>query len=168
MINDAVFAPLCFGDGTSAACPCGNSGAAGHGCQNSASTGGALLTGTGSPSLSSDSVVLTSAGELPTAMSFLLQGPALVAPALYGDGLRCTGGLLKRLFNQNALGGAVSFPNGSDPSISARSAALGAPIPVGATRTYQVYYRDPNPAFCAPPTGSTFNISNAVAIFWGS
>ncbi len=151
--NDAVFAPLCFGDGTSAACPCSNSGAAGHGCQNSAGT---------------DSVVLTSAGELPTAMSFLLQGPALIAPAFYGDGLRCTGGLLKRLFNQNALGGAVSFPGDLDPPISARSAAMGAPIPVGATRYYQVYYRDPNQGFCPPPTGGTFNISNAVAILWGS
>jgi hypothetical protein len=101
-------------------------------------------------------------------MSFLLQGPALISPSLYGDGLRCTGGLLKRLFNQDALGGAVSFPGDLDPPISARSAAMGAPIPVGATRTYQMFYRDPDPAFRAPPTGSTFNISNAVAIFWGS
>jgi len=101
-------------------------------------------------------------------MSFLLQGPALIAPAFYGDGLRCTGGLLKRLFNQNALGGAVSFPGDLDPPISARSAAMGAPIPVGATRYYQVYYRDPNQGFCPPPTGGTFNISNAVAILWGS
>jgi hypothetical protein len=62
----------------------------------------------------------------------------------------------------------VSFPDDLDPSISARSAALGAPIPVAATRNYQVYYRDPNPGFCPTPPGSTFNISNAVAIFWGS
>ena len=51
-------------------------------------------------------------------------------------------------------------------SISARSAASGDVISVGATRVYQVYYRDPSTTFCPTPSGSTFNISNAVAVAW--
>jgi len=51
-------------------------------------------------------------------------------------------------------------PQGADPTVSSRSAALGDTITGGATRYYQIYHRDPNPAFCASPTGSTFNISN--------
>jgi hypothetical protein len=51
-----------------------------------------------------------------------------------------------------------------DPTVSSRSAALGDTIPLGATRIYQVYYRDPNLVFC--PSG--FNASNAVSIVWGA
>jgi hypothetical protein len=86
----------------------------------------------------------------------------------YGDGLRCTGGVLKRLYAKNASGGVVTAPQAGDPSVSARSAALGDPIPMGATRNYQVFYRDPNASFCPNPPGSTFNVSNAVAVVWGS
>ncbi|HEV8114283.1 MAG TPA: hypothetical protein VGR31_16040 [Planctomycetota bacterium] len=164
----AVFTALCFGDGSSGSCPCGNQGAAGHGCQNSIGTGGALLTGTGVPSLASDTAHLTSSGELPTATSVLLQGTAVVAPVTYGDGLRCTGGSLRRLFTHGAVAGSVTMPQGADLSISARSAAIGAPIPAGASRLYQVYYRDPSSSFCPNPPGSTFNVSNAVAIVWGT
>jgi Tol biopolymer transport system component len=164
----ADFAPFCFGDGSSGPCPCGNQGGAGRGCQNSVGTGGALLTGTGVPSLAADTVHLTSSGELPAATSILLQGTAVVAPSIYGDGLRCTGGSLKRLFTHSAVAGSVTMPQGADPSISARSAAMGAPIPTGASRLYQVYYRDPSTSFCPTPPGSTFNVSSAVAIVWGA
>jgi hypothetical protein len=73
---------------------------------------------------------------------------------------------LRRLFTHPAAGGAVTFPQGADPSISARSAAAGDPLTPGSTRIYQVYYRDPSGSFCPPPTGSTFNISNAIAVIW--
>ena len=36
----------------------------------------------------------------------------------------------------------------------------------GTSRYYQVYYRDPNLAFCPAPTGDAFNVSNGVAITW--
>jgi hypothetical protein len=159
-------AAFCFGDGTAAACPCGNSGIPGHGCENSVTTGGALLTGSGTPSLSSDTLVLHGSGERPTSFSIFLQGDAAIAPTHYGDGLRCVGGTLKRLYNRNAVGGAVTAPQGADPSISARSAALGDAIPVGATRHYQVYYRDPSPTFCPNPPGNTWNIGNGVSEVW--
>ena len=88
------------------------------------------------------------------------------AGALFGDGLRCTSGAVKRLYVMVASGGVVLAPQPGDPSITARSSALGDPIPLGATRVYQVYYRDPNLAFCPNPPGNSWNISNGVSIAW--
>lgn len=157
---------LCFGDGTqSIPCPCANSGLAGRGCENSAATGGAVLSGLGS--LSPDNLVLTCSGELPHALSVVLQGnQVLAAPVLFGDGLRCAGGLLKRLYIKNAVGGVVTAPEAGDLSVSAQSAALGDSIAPGSTRWYQVYYRDPSSSFCPAPQGNTWNVSNALAIGW--
>ena len=154
--------PLCFGDGSSASCPCGNSGASGTGCQNSAGTGGSWLSATGA--VNPDTVVLHVAGELPSALSVFLQGNSVVGPFLYGDGLRCAGGTLRRLYAKHASSGVVVAPEAGDPSIATRSAALGVPISPGGRRYYQVFYRDPSAAFC--PQGSTFNVSNAVKIDW--
>jgi Tol biopolymer transport system component len=158
---------LCFGDGSGVPCPCGNSGIPGHGCQNSAGTGGSLLTYSGTPSLSADTLVLNASGEKPTALSIFLQGSTFIAPVVYGDGLRCIAGGLKRLYTKSAVGGAVTAPAGGDPSISVRSAAAGDPIPLGATRHYQTYYRDPVPGFCPAPPGNTWNIGNSLSTVWG-
>jgi hypothetical protein len=155
---------LCAGDGTIALCPCFNNGAPAHGCDNSAATGGAIVSGSGTPSLAHDSVVLATSGEMPTALSIVLQGDSIIAVVPFGDGLRCAGGTLKRLYTKHAVGGAITAPQAGDPSISARSAALGDTIPLGGTRVYQVYYRDPSLTFC--PAG--FNATNAVAVTWGS
>jgi len=157
---------ICLGDGSSAACPCSNSGVAGHGCNNSAATGGARLDSMGVASLANDSVLLGVIGELPSALSIFLQGDLQIAAVAYGDGLRCTGGTLKRLYVKNAVGGGVVAPQAGDLSVSARSAALGDPIQAGETRTYQTYYRDPSPSFCPAPAGNTFNVSNGVRIGW--
>ena len=158
--------PFCFGDGSAAAsCPCANPGAAGHGCDNSAGTGGARLTSSGTTS--PDTLVLTSSGELPASLSIFLQGDASVPVGVpFGDGLRCVAGSLKRLYAKNAVGGGVGAPGPGDPPISARSAALGDPIAPGSTRYYQVYYRDPNQGFCPAPAGDTFNVGNGLAIVW--
>jgi hypothetical protein len=156
--------PLCFGDGSASACPCANSGREGRGCQNSAGGGGAVLfaTGTTSP----DTVVLRSSGELPSALSIFLQGNASISPVVYGDGIRCVGGTLRRLYTKSASGGEAVAPGPGDPSITLRSAQVGVPIPADGRRYYQVYYRDANPGFCAAPQGSTFNVSSAVRINW--
>jgi hypothetical protein len=50
--------------------------------------------------------------------------------------------------------------------VTARSAAIGDPIAPGATRLYQVYYRDPAPGFCPTPPGNTFNVSSGHRIVW--
>ena len=158
--------PMCFGDGTQATpCPCGNSGAAGKGCDNSAATGGAHLTASGT--VNPDTLVLTSTGELPTALSIFLQGDSELIPgSVFGDGVRCAGGNLKRLFVKNASGGTASAPGAGDPSISAQSAALGDPFGPGAVRIYQVYYRDPDLVFCPNPPGNSWNVSNGLRVTW--
>jgi len=158
---------FCAGDGAVAPCPCGNSGASGRGCQNSAGTGGALLTPAGHAALTGDSWQLTSTGELTSALSIFLQGDVAVAPLVFGDGLRCVGGTLKRLYTKGASGGVASAPIGAEPPVSVRSAERGDPLVAGAVRHYQTYYRDANPSFCAAPVGSTFNISNGISAVWG-
>jgi hypothetical protein len=157
--------PFCFGDGTGHACPCGNSGAPGHGCENSSTTGGALLTAAGFTD--PDDVVLTSSDEKPTAFSVFIQGPVSLAnPVNFGDGVRCVGGSLKRLYIKSASGGVVSAPGPGDPSITARSAALGDTIAPGSSRYYQVWYRDPASTWCPSPPGGTSNVSNGYQIVW--
>ena len=162
------YASFCAGDGTVAPCPCGNSGAPGHGCENSSTTGGALLTASGVASLAADSVHLTASGEKPTATSVLLQGALVISPIHYGDGLRCVGGTLKRLYTHTAAGGIVTMPQGADATISAASAAKGDVINAGSTRGYQIYYRDPSTTFCPTPNGGAFNISSAILVSWGT
>jgi Tol biopolymer transport system component len=161
-----VFTPFCFGDGTSVACPCGNTGAPEHGCENSSGTGGALLTATGLASLSGDTLQLTSSGEKPTTLSIFLQGNASIAPVNYGDGLRCVGGAIKHLRSENAVGGIVIYPDGTETPISVRSAQLGDSISVGSTRNYQVYYRDSVTSFCPAPMGDLYNLSRAIGVTW--
>jgi len=100
-------------------------------------------------------------------LSIFLQGDVNAAPGLaYGDGIRCVSGALKRLYKKSASSGTVSAPGAGELSIRVRSAAAGDPIPAGATRYYQVYYRDPNPTFCPNPVGNTWNVSNGIEIVW--
>jgi choice-of-anchor B domain-containing protein len=158
---------FCFGDGSGiTSCPCNNNGASGHGCENSISTGGSILTPAGTASIASDTFVLTASGERPTSLSIFLQGDQEISEVPFGDGLRCTGGSLKRLYTKNASGGTVTAPAGADLSVSARSAATGDTIPGFGTRLYQVYYRDPSSSFCPAPSGSTFNVSNGLRVIW--
>ena len=162
----AVYAPFCEGDGTSpVACPCGNTGSAGRGCENSAGTGGALLTASGWTS--PDTLVLRSAAMPPSATTIFLQGDgAIVGGVVFGDGVRCVGGGLVRLYVETAVGGHASAPGPGDPQITTRSALAGDPIAIASTRWYQAYYRDPDAAFCPPPAGDTWNVTNGIAVVW--
>ena len=149
-----------------AGCPCGNDGAPRRGCQNSAGTGGALLTANGNAGVTGDTFVFHTSGELPSALSVVLQGNASIGPVAFGDGLRCVGGSLKRLYTKSASGGSVTAPAAGDRSVSRRSGELGDGLFAGAARYYQVYYRDPNASFCPSPPGNTWNVSNAIAVSW--
>ncbi|MBI5363169.1 MAG: hypothetical protein HZA53_08315 [Planctomycetes bacterium] len=151
---------ICLGDGTGLPCPCGNSGAPGHGCNNSSNTGGAILTGSGT--FTPDTIVLTSTGERPTSLTIFVQGGQGV-PTPFGDGVGCLAGLLKRLYVKSAVGGVATAPEPGDLSISARSAALGYTIPHGEFLVYQAYYRDVSATFCP---GATFNVSSGLRITW--
>jgi hypothetical protein len=102
----------------------------------------------------------------PGARYILLQGDSEIAPTAFGDGLRCGGGRLVRLFAGIAEGGAAVRPSGTDPSISVRSASAGAPIAPASRRTYQLVYRDGSASFCQAPQGGSWNASNAVQVEW--
>ncbi len=149
------------------ACPCANPPSGpGRGCNNSSATGGAQLAAAGSSSISNDTLVFTTSGERPTAPSLLLQGTALSANGfVFGQGVRCATGILKRLYTKIASGGSISAPGPGDPSLTTRSAALGDPILSGQSRWYLVYYRDPNVLGGCPAT-SGFNATQTGRIDW--
>ena len=81
----------------------------------------------------------------------------------FGDGVRCIGGSLRRLYVRAASAGTVVLPGAGDPSLSQRAQAIGDPLQAGSTRSYQLYYRNPAPSFCPP---ETFNVTNGVQIDW--
>ncbi len=165
------FASLCD-PGTAGVrlCPCSNppSGPA-HGCDNSSATGGASLSASGIAYLSMDSLVFTTAGEKPTALSIVMQGNALIPTGvIYGQGVRCLGGtIIRRLFIKRAIAGSMTAPDfgAGDPTVSARSAAKGDVIQPGQSRWYLVYYRDPT-VLGGCPTSSTFNATQTGQVTW--
>jgi hypothetical protein len=161
-IDNSVNAAFCFGDGTltdhTTPCPCANHGAAGRGCANSANVQGASLLATGVP-LNND-VVLSAVGMPATVNCIYLQGDA-VEDAVFGDGVRCTGGNLIRLRTKQNAGGASSFPDSTDTvTLSER----GGVVPgSGALRYYQTYYRNSSASYCPP---ETFNVTNGWKLTW--
>jgi hypothetical protein len=102
----------CFpGTGAVIGCPCANMGSPGRGCDNSASTGGALLTASGASSITSDTLQFVQSGELNASLSIVLQGSqSLPNGTPFGDGVRCAGGALLRLYSHNASAGTVQAP----------------------------------------------------------
>jgi len=156
---------FCFGDGSVVPCPCGNNGAPQRGCLNSVTTAGAALHAAGSAHLSADTFSMTAEG-MTDKLCVFMQGDLELAPTAFGDGLRCAGGNLKRLYIENAAGGAATAPGASDPSVSARSASLGDVIPAGALRFYQTYYREPDSSFCPPPAGDRWNATSGLRVAW--
>jgi hypothetical protein len=162
------YPPFCDpGSGGVVACPCANPpSGANRGCDNSAASGGAVLTATGSASLAADLLVFTTAGEPAISSTILVQGTnTLPSGVSFGQGVRCVGGLLRRLYVHAASGGSFTAPAMGDPPVSVRSAALGDPIPSGTQRFYFAVYRDP--AVVGGCSASwTFNCTNANAVLW--
>jgi Tol biopolymer transport system component len=150
-------------------CPCSNQpNGLGRGCDNSAATGGAIISASGIAYLSMDSLVFTTSAEKPTATSIVLQGDAVAANGLvFGQGVRCVGGTLKPLYTKTAVGGSITAPNfgAGDPPVSARSSALGDTIQAGQSRWYLVYYRDPI-VLGGCPAASTFNATQTGQVVW--
>jgi Tol biopolymer transport system component len=150
----------CFGDGSGAACPCGNEARpfSGRGCRNSLGDG-ARLFAHGTPSAGADTLVLVATG-MPNATAVFVQGMLVendgAGRALH-DGLLCVSGTLVRLRAKPVALGTAFFPAAGEPAIS----ALGGALP-GHTRNYQVFYRNAA-AFCSPGTA---NSTNAVQLTW--
>jgi hypothetical protein len=147
--------PYCFGDGSSATCPCGNVGMTGNGCPSSVNAAGATLAGTGIASLAADSFVLHGSG-MPDSAALYFQGTTQI-DAAFGDGKRCAGGAVIRLGTKINSGGASHYPSGADPLVSVKGA-----VSAGTVRDYQVWYRN-SALFCTP---STFNLTNGSGVTW--
>ncbi|MFO1008526.1 MAG: hypothetical protein U1F29_00515 [Planctomycetota bacterium] len=152
---------LCPGDGTATPCPCGNSGASGHGCASSSNAAGAWLVANGVASAFADTLSLASSGTTNGVVLFVqsteAQNGGLGVPL--GDGVLCVGGSILRLGTMQASGGLSQYPNVGQASISVRGQI---PPGGGVTRVYQARYRN-SASFCTP---DTFNLSNAIAIEW--
>jgi len=142
----------CFGDGSGTACPCGNTGGAGEGCQNS-SLSGSTLSAVGSGNANDDDLTFSGANLLPGQPALLFNGDNAINGGngiVFGDGLRCVGQNVVR------LGVRVPDVNGD--------ASWGPQHPNknwnnGDTKHFQTWYRDP-----AGPCGTGFNLGNRVSI----
>jgi hypothetical protein len=153
----------CFGDlGSGTACPCGNDNdgsAPGSGCANGQNPSGALLDGSGTASLSNDTVVLAAHQAVGGQPGLYFQADNDLSPGLiFGDGLRCAGGSVQRLGVRAADTAGDSDTSSWTTSISTRAGNI---LP-GDTKRYQLWYRDP----FSSPCGSLFNLSNGYAITW--
>jgi hypothetical protein len=105
-------------------------------------------------------------------LSILIQGTAVVSSGeVFGRGVRCVGGVLRTLYTKTASSGSVAAPDfgAGDPTISARSAALGDPLQPAQTRWYVVAYRDPIavcPAQFLMTPRQTFNATQTGQVAW--
>lgn len=152
---------ICLGDGSGTICPCGNindgSTGPGAGCANSQTSGGALLTGLGTSSLSSADLVLKSVGAVPNTPGLFFQGDFALAGGLgnlLGDGLLCGGGSMQYL--------QVVFADANgEASTTVNIGALGNVQPSD-TRVYQLWYRDG----VAGPCGTGSNLTNGMLVTW--
>lgn len=150
--------PFCFGDGSSGACPCSNTGAAGHGCRNSVNAAGALLSLSGAPSTVNDTAVLTVSSAPAAALCIFVQSTTPPGASVFGDGLSCIGSGMIRLGTKTAAGGVASYPGSGDLALHLK----GGLSFDGGTRAYQTWYRN-SANFC---TSSPFNISNGMLVNW--
>ncbi len=153
--------PVCFGDGSSTACPCGNNSTVGSssGCLNSLTLGGKLLA-LGAASIGGDTLVLNASNI--TGPGLFFQANALSGPVpQFGDGLLCAGVGIIRLGVVFPTANAAAYPGGLTPN---PISVGGAPIAAGDTKFYQCWYRDAA-AFCTP---ATFNLTSALSITWGA
>ncbi len=148
---------FCFGDGLGTPCPCGNSGGNGRGCANSIFPAGSVLTATGSASVAADTVLLT-ASSMSGGISVYFQGTGQASLPL-DDGLFCLSGGLVRVGTYGIVGAASSNPPALGVPISVKG---GVPL-AGATRFYQVVYRNAAPLFCPV---ATLNRTNGLAVVW--
>ncbi len=152
--------PYCFGDGTATACPCGNASAQGDGTGCLSSLGiGARIRDFGDASRFTDTLVLRASGVTNAPVLFY-QGATRLnggAGTVFGDGLQCVGGGIRRIGTVPASGGEAAYPPPGGVPISIRGFVL-----QGTTYHYQARYRN-SAAFC---TSATFNQTNGLSILW--
>jgi hypothetical protein len=168
--------PFCApGVGGILTCPCGNPqvpAGATKGCDNfyAGGTGGAVLSGSGLPSIAGDTLVLAATAEPDSPnppITLLFQGTTGTVNLRSGAGVRCVGGFLKRLYKGDAIGGVIDFPNDGVP-FHVRAAARGVPIVPPVTLYYYAVYRNTSANGQPGCSGLQFgfNITNAGAVRW--
>ena len=150
-------------------CPCagpfqggvmgGNSYGNVSGCTNSERREGELA-GDGTPSVASDTLVLRATELLGSTIALLLQSDATPSAqgSVFGDGRLCLVGTIAPIAIHATASGSVAFPSAGDPPLSVAGLVPAA----GATRSYQVVYRDPS-AYCGT---ARFNATNGYRIAW--
>lgn len=146
--------PTCFGDGTSGVCPCLNWGATGRGCAHSVGPGAYLLA-FGTHFVAADDLTLIVGGARPSTSCAFLQGASFITTP-FRDGLLCTGNPTRRLEF-----GFLDATGGAQSSVSIVQEGQ-VPGP-GATRWYQVWFRDPG---AASPCGGRSNLTHALEVVW--
>ncbi len=153
----------CFGDpGSGTPCPCSNDNdgsVPGSGCANGVFASGAKLTASGTASLGSDTLVLSTTGLEPSNSGLYFQANNDLSPgSVWGDGLRCAGGQLRRL--------QIRFADASGASATTIAiAAKAGNINAGDTKRYQCWYRTTQAPPCGPGVND-FNASNGYEITW--
>lgn len=128
---------FCYSHGSAGACPCGNNGAGGRGCEKSAHTGGAVLSASDNASLLDDTFALSASGPPANVMCLVFRGDATLAAVVFGDAQLCVGGARKRLFIKHATTGSSSAPLPGNLTITQRSEWLGDTIAPDSTCCYQ-------------------------------
>lgn len=149
--------PFCFGDGTGTACPCANSGLAGHGCNIAQATGGVCLSAqsfapNGSGGGSVDLLATNfDPNTVPLVLGITSQNLAAGAGGqAFADGILCVGSPFFRVGTKVAEDGFVNL-----------HVVHGG----GAGRWhYQLRFRNNPLAFCDPT--QAVNYSNAVTLDW--
>lgn len=111
---------------------------------------GAVMSASGSTALALDNFVLGCSGLPPSTNGMFFFGRTQTQTP-FGNGYRCAGGPIVR------LGVQTTTPTGTVQRAIQQTSLLGGPIPAGATRNFQFWYRD------ALTGGAGFNLSDGLA-----
>ncbi|MFN0242191.1 MAG: hypothetical protein ACKVWV_04800 [Planctomycetota bacterium] len=152
---------FCIGDNLPATepglinCPCTNPGGVNRGCENPSVARGGRLTAVGNASNGSNSLRLLAQDlAYPNGLGVFVEGGvASVIPfgTPFGHGIRCVGGRMRRIGRCNAdVWGTCS--------IQAPTSGI------GATRNYQLFYKDPTGVGTC--VGTHWNATNAWRVTW--
>ena len=132
----------------------------GAGCANGQYASGALLSGTGTASLANDTLVLIGEYTENNQSGLYFQANNDLSPGnVWGDGLQCAGGQLKRLGVRFADGSGNSDTSAWTTPISVKAGN----IMVGDTKYYQCWYRNQSTPACGSGINE-FNLSNGLAV----